>query len=574
MADPGDKAAQSVDLDLIANSYRSLTDPAAFDDMIEAWNRKLAVMESEADWTEQQLGQDLFGHLARLGALAENTVAVAEDPIRQTVEATEIATMVQTPEGRVVAINDAGVALFGSLAGSIDGLNWLDPDSTADLAAIRRSAARNGNRQRAILRHADADSSADQLVEAQILKVPGSDTGFVAIRSLALPWSAGVGGALAEAFALTEAELDVLRLFYLLRDLDKVALTRGVSLKTVRTQFKTILMKTQAHSQVNLLHLVAMLCARVAADRSGTEMGWSDPFGSERIFLRPGGKKLAYSTIGPAQGQPVLWVHGPGFNGIPPQDLIDRILAAGGRLILPCRPAHGNSERDPAQSIEDDQASALADLAEALDLRRCLAVGTTCSAQALHLARDRVPDRIGTIVAISFSWKASSDEVRRLPVVHRTVSSLAQRAPSILRSICSVALRIIHRVGPDWYVQRAHSYSQANRACLRNPETQALLRSDCRMMLAQGSEGFISDLILAQADTTGALRRSGAPTVWLMGELDQHLHPEEARSFCARYPGLALEVLPGCSELMIYQRPDLVAGIIVACLSPAPAVPS
>lgn len=566
MADLGGKPTESIDFDLIATSYRSLTDPAAFDEMIAAWNRKLAAMEGQADWTEQQLGQELFGHLARLGTLAENTAAVAEDPIRQTVEATAVATMVQSPEGRVVAINDAGMGLFGQLAGSIDNLDWLDPTSAGDLAAVRRSAAENGNRQRAILRHADLDGSSDQLVEAQVLKAPGSDTGFVTIRSLALPWSTSVGEALSEAFALTEAELDVLRLFYLTRDLDEVALTRGASLKTVRTQFKTILMKTQARSQANLLYLVAMLSARVAANRSGTEMGWSDPFGSERIFTRPGGKKLAYSTIGPAQARPVLWVHGPGFNGIPPQSLIDRIIAAGGRLILPCRPAYGNSERDHAQSIEDDQASAMAELAEELALQNCLAVGTTCSAQALHLARDRAPDRIGTIIAISFSWKASSEEVRRLPAVHRTVYSLALRAPSILRSICSVALKIIHRVGPDWYVQRAHSYSQANRTCLRNPETQALLRSDCRMMLAQGSEGFISDLILANADTTGALRRSTLPTVWLMGELDQHLHLEEAQRFCSHYPGLTLKVLPGCSELMVYQRPDLVAGAIVDAL--------
>ncbi|KPL68420.1 hypothetical protein SZ64_09990 [Erythrobacter sp. SG61-1L] len=566
MSDLGQKPAENVDFDLIATSYRSLTEPAAFDEMIAAWNRKLAAVEDEADWNEQRLGQDLFGHLSRLGSLAENTAAVAEDPIRQTVEATEVATMVQTPEGRVVAINDAGMALFGPLAGSIDPLDWLDATSTADLAALRRSAAENGNRQRAILRHAEMDGSTDQLVEAQVLKVPGSDTGFVTIRSLALPWSPGVGEALAEAFALTEAELDVLRLFYLSRDLDDVSLARGVSIKTVRTQFKTILMKTQARSQTNLLHLVAMLCARVAADRSGTEMGWSDPFGSEQIFTRPGGKKLAYSTIGPAHARPVLWVHGPGFNGIPPQSLIDRIITAGGRLILPCRPAYGNSERDHAQGIEEDQASALAELAEELGLQACLAVGTTCSAQALHLARDKVPHRIGTVVAISFSWKASSEEVRRLPAVHRTVYSLAQRAPSILRSICSVALRIIRRVGPDWYVQRAHSYSQANRACLRNPETQALLRSDCRMMLAQGTEGFISDLLLAYADTSGALTRSTSPTVWLMGELDQHLHLEEARLFCTRYPGISLKVLPGCSELMVYQRPELVADAIVEAL--------
>ncbi len=563
MAERNDSGADFIDLDLIATSYRSLTDPTAFDEMIEAWNRKLAIVECEPDWTENGLGRELFDHLTKLSTLAESAATIAEDPVRQIVEASEVATMVQSPEGRVVAMNDAAVAFFGPISGAIDSLRWLDPSSAADLTAVRRSAAKKGNRQRAILRHVETKVPATPLIEACVVRPPGTDAGFVTIRSLALPWSAAVGDALSEAFSLTEAELDVLRLFYASRDLERIASARGVSLKTVRTQFKTILLKTEARNQATLLHLVAVLCARVSADATGTEMGWSDPFGTEQFITRSNGKRLAYSTIGPRDAQPLLWVHGPAFNGIPPQELIDRLVEAGMHIILPCRPGYGNSEADSRLKVEEDQASALSELAIALNLEKCVAVGTTCSAQALHLARDRTPEQIGTIVAISFCWQATREEVERLPVMHRTMYNLAPRAPSILRSICSVGFRIIRRAGPDWYVQRAHSYSDANMICLRNPETQALLRSDCRMMLAQGVEGFMADLLLSYANTSGPLLRSVSPTMWLMGSLDQHLRVDEAQSFCTRYPGVTLKLVPDCSELMVYQRPDLVADAIL-----------
>lgn len=563
MADRQTEGLAAIDLDLVATSYRTLADAAAFDEMIEAWNRKLAIVEGQPDWSEKGLNGDLLAHLARLENFARRTDPPTEDPVRSIVEVSDGAAMVETPEGRVAAVNQAGTDMFGVVAGGLDRLDWLDPGSRGELAAIRRSAAENGNRRRAILRLHPAENGDCGLVEARVLSTPTSDTGYVVIRSLDLPWSDAVGAALADGFGLTDAEVEVLRLFYFSRDLVSVADARAVSLKTVRTQFKMILGKTEARSQANLLYLVSALCARAAADVGGRELDWADPFENERIITRSNGKRLAYSWTAAADGQPLLWVHGPGFNGTPPATLIDRLGAAGFRLILIHRPGHGNSERDRTLSVEEDQVTALIELAEALDLRDVLAVGTTCAVQALHLARDRASSRIGVIVGISFCWKATSREVARLPITHRTMLSLARRAPSILRSICSVSLRIIRRAGPDWYVQRAHGqYSEINRRCMRDAEVQVLLRSDTRMLLAQGIEGFVSDLELAYSDTHAAVRRSRAPTLWLMGSDDQHHQPDETKQL-AESLGVELHIVPECSELVLYQRPDLVAEAIL-----------
>lgn len=243
MADRQAGGMSGVDLDLVATSYRTLSDPAAFEEMIDAWNRKLAMLQDEPDWSERGLSGDLFAHLTRLEQFARSADPPSDDPIRQVVEASEEAIMVQSPEGRIAAANDAGMRLFGASAGAFDRLAWLDPASRSELITIRRSAAENGNRQRAILRMVSLENGGRDeahLVEARVLRVPTSDKGFVAIRALDLPWAAPVGEALAEAFALADAEVDVLRLFYASRDLSAVADTRGVSLKTVRTQFKAM----------------------------------------------------------------------------------------------------------------------------------------------------------------------------------------------------------------------------------------------------------------------------------------------------------------------------------------------
>lgn len=563
---------QAVDMDLIAASYRSLTDPSGFDEMVQAWNRKLALIDSSDDWTERQLDRQMFAHLTRLASLAETALPLTDDPIRDAVERSRVATMVQTPEGRIVATNEAATQIFGATAGALDDLNWLHQSSVADLVALRRSVAANGNRQRVILRLAGPivphnDAAGIRLVEACALTTPSADTGFIMITSLALPWTPAVGETLAEAFGYTDAELDVLRLFYQSRDLQQVAAARKVSVKTVRTQFKTIQAKTESHSQANLLHMIAAVCARVEADGRGEELGWSAPYGTEKILLRKNGKRLAYTVIGPASGRALLWVHGPAFNGILPQRLIDQVIGAGVRIIFPCRPGYGNSDHDPAVPVAEDQADALAELASALGLRDCVAVGTTCSAQALHLARDKVPHAIGTVVAISFCWKASAEEVEGFPVLHRTLYRLCAAAPSVLRSICSVGIRIMRKAGPDWYVERAHANSALNQACLRNPETQALLRSDCRMMMAQGPNAFMGDLLLAYADTAPVVQRAAAGTVWLMGSEEQNFDRVLADERCRRLGNVTLKVIPGCTELMLYQRPDLIADAVLEALA-------
>ncbi len=562
----------NVDLDLIATSYRALVEPAAFDDMIEAWNRKLSLIDEHDGGQEEGIAGKLLAHLERLQHLAEADLPLVEDPIRQVVEASAVATMVQSPEGQVIALNKGAEALFGAVAGVNDTLDWLAPGSHAEFFHLRRSASGAGNRQRAILRLVDTTAQHDEgedessllLAEAELLRLPSADKAFVVVRPLGLPWLPAVEEALTESFSLTPAEIDVVRLFYALRDLDGVAAQRKVSIQTVRTQFKAILGKTETRTQANLLHLAAMLCARAAVMGGGQDAGWVTPFGNEQILPRSGGARLAYSWAGASAGQPVLWLHGPAFNGVPPHCAIEAFSAAGMRLIFPSRPGYGNSDRDHSLSVEEDQVSAIVELAEALNLRECMAVGTTCSTQALHLARDRAPERIGTIIGISFCWKASTEEVQRLPVVHRTLFKLARRAPAVLRTITTVALRIIRRQGPDWYVQRAHGYSDVNRKCLRDPENQALLRADCNMMLAQGPEGFISDLLLAYVDTNAALDRARARTIWLMGGEDQHYCPRDTVRQAADLPGVDLHVLDGCSELMLYQQPLRVADIIVS----------
>lgn len=573
MADKGnDEAIAGIDLDIVAASYQALVDAAGFDAMIEAWNRKLSLHAGDLT-----IGEHLFAQLERLHELALTGSPLPEDPIRRVVDTGNVATMVLTPDGQIAAINRSGEQLFGGVAGTRDSGGWLAATSRADLAALRASASGRGNRQRAVLRIACVSDSAladrrddpvetpVELAAAELLPVAGADRPYIVVRQLDLPWSSAVGDILGESFGLTVAEIEVARLFHAHRDIPSVATGRGASLQTVRTQMKSILAKTETRTQANLLHLIATLSVRSEALRAG-QSGWSNPFENETIIMRPSGARLAYSWTGAEGGWPILWVHGPGFNGIPPPSFLRAMTEAGARVFFLTRPGYGNSDRCADLSVEADHVAAILALAEHLDLKQCPAVGTTCSAQALHLARDQNPERIGLVVAISFSWKATEEEVDRLPVVHRTMFRLAAQAPRILRALCAVAIRVIRVQGPDWYVQRAHSYSDINRACLRDPENQALLRADCEMMLAHGVEGFLGDLQLAYADTGPALQRATAPTLWLMGNRDQHCDPVGTAELAGRLPRTTLVVIDDASELMLYQQPRAVAAKIIAAV--------
>lgn len=136
------------------------------------------------------------------------------------------------------------------------------------------------------------------------MKASNQDSYYIVIRSLELEWSSEVSTTLSQAFDLTDAEIDVARQFFENCDLAAVAALRKVSVHTVRTQMKTILSKTGATSQAELIRLFSMVASRQMLRNRGLLTEWQDPLGREEILMTNSGRKIAWTWMGAPDGTP------------------------------------------------------------------------------------------------------------------------------------------------------------------------------------------------------------------------------------------------------------------------------
>jgi len=77
--------------------------------------------------------------------------------------------------------------------------------------------------------------------------------------STELVWPEGFEDTVREAFGLTSAEVEIVRGIALGLPVKDIAEARGRSQETVRTQMRSILSKTETHSQSELLRVVLCL---------------------------------------------------------------------------------------------------------------------------------------------------------------------------------------------------------------------------------------------------------------------------------------------------------------------------
>ncbi len=107
-----------------------------------------------------------------------------------------------------------------------------------------------------------------------------------------------------------------------------------------------------------------------------------------------------YREVGPADGRPVVFVHGFLVDGTVWGDVPDRLAAGGLRCLVPTWPlgAHRTPMRDGADLSPRGTARIVLSFLEALDLSDVTLVGSDTGGGVCQLVLDEDPSRIGRLV--------------------------------------------------------------------------------------------------------------------------------------------------------------------------------
>ncbi|MGE4327865.1 MAG: alpha/beta fold hydrolase [Pseudodonghicola sp.] len=567
---------------VISAIYEAVLRPELYDDFLELWSEHVL----------HELGGPKGIDKVRPAGCGDDVVicgAELEDHFRRAFDILErIGRQQKVPGIRRFIEEHAGYALLLRCDGSLLARSRRaerGDDQTPDLAgfeahlaagsvhqlhALLASCAEGGQRAEAVV--LSTDLSARYLI-ARLQPGAEAEGGerLVVIEPLEVIWSDRVEALLTRSFGLSPAEVDLVRHLMAGRSLKQIAEGTQRSEHTVRNQSKSVLAKTGAPSQADLIRLVAVLC-RGAGPGAGRLGG----FGVGRQRMRDAlGRGFELYEFGPPDGQPVLFLHGmldamAGLKLLQPE-LARRRL----RVLAPVRAGYGHSEPldRPDQAVEAGLAQADA-IWSRFDLGAVPVIGHMAGAVHAFALAARHPDRVAAVLPVSGSLPFRSlAQFRRMARRQRIVSYTARVAPLLLPAILRVAVAQIDSGLVSDFGRALYPEGSPDLLLVHRPEVLDALCEAYRFSVTQGHLGFLGDAYFAVRDWSADVAATACPIHFFHGTDDPAVALEDVRALCAATPGAELTVLPDCGQLVIYQHPGVVLDRLAAMVPATAAAP-
>lgn len=285
------------------------------------------------------------------------------------------------------------------------------------------------------------------------------------------------------------------------------------------------------------------LAAPQACDRAG----WKailDRFPARAAATARHGR-LSWREAGPADGMPLILLHGIGSGSGSWAWQVDAFAAAGYRIVAWDAPGYGDSDRGP------DPAPRPAAYADALaDLLDALAVGTC----------DLVGHSLGSLIGASFAADRP-ERVRRL-VLASTAHGHARLDPAARREKLDARLSAFDRLGP-----RAHAEERAPRLLSDRADADAvaLVRYNMARLRAEGYAAAAR--LLSRGDLLADAARLCGPVLVLGGAADAVTPPAACRQTAAAIgPRAIYREIPGAGHACYIEAPEAFNAAVLAFL--------
>src|SRR5690242_19908439 len=112
---------------------------------------------------------------------------------------------------------------------------------------------------------------------------------------------------------------------------------------------------------------------------------------------------IHYEESGPAQGRPIVFIHGYAMAPSLWRPLIERLAGWGSRCLAPTWPlgAHPEPMREGAELTMESMAALVAEFLEALELEDVVLVGNDTGGAIAQLVATTAPARLGALVLTS-----------------------------------------------------------------------------------------------------------------------------------------------------------------------------
>ncbi len=568
--------------ELVNQIYAGALNPSTFNELFKAWDEHFdALTETDQrtltedfSWTEE-----FVSHFEQAGLFLDKISYEREPSLFEKIETIQAAVILCRPDGIIYQTNEHAAAINSiSSANSILELAFdMETERIiSGLLKFLRNVEDQPEDKKSVVRLSSGMSDEPLLFWAEyVVREDGykatSNSRYLMFKAISPVWSEGIAEAVAAAFKLTEAEVDLVQNLYHGLSIREISESTKRSQATLRTQLSSVLHKTGTKTQVELARILSGL-VQIFAQQSR-----KDPKRPQEVqILRH--RKQTSRSIKMHDGSNLQVVESGDLDGVPfffiqlsttptlTDEIIEALHGNGIRLISPYRSGVGGTTKQKVTLNPEVWVQYYLQAMEHLGVDPNY-IGGHCSGgiYALHLAKE-LGKRCKRILLVDTGAPLKTAwMVNQMPSAPKRQFLAARYFPAALKTPYRLVKADFYSgsEGEDRLVRYFYDGSPTDEQLLDTKDYWQITRDNLDYCM-QNPFQLARDVAHWSRDHTPLLEAVSQNTHvrYFHGE-DNYVHrADNIRKLCSKDARLSNNIVPGQAQLLIYAEPELFAGEI------------
>ena len=559
--------------EIVDRLYDVAVDPIRLEDLMVVWEvaqgpTRTGLVESAVELEDEEIE----AHLRRATVFLERFEATRGEAVYRSVleDIPRSAAFLSDGGAGIAAFNRPAAVAFGLK----DGAHLSDlPFDAEDISLLRGVIYKvaSGQAERVVTLRIRSSITGSPVI-VRIGPITSDNAKPLAlVMSTELVWPEGFEVTVQEAFGLTAAEVEIVQGMTLGLPIKDIADSRGRSAETVRTQVRSILAKTETHSQSELIRVVLGLMdvAFMPAEGAGpvpNRMGALEQLSFQQT-TGADGRRLEWIEFGSPSGAPCVFMHlDYGFIRWPAT--AERAARTRGiRVIVPVRAGYGRTEllprgADHLQGVTQDYLTVL----DRLGITRTAVIPMGADLRfALNLSLKRpglVTGILGCATQLPLRTAAQYD---RMDKWQRFILANARYAPKVLPFLVQAGFSLARRLGKEKFFAQVNGGSKADMEAFAIPEVREAVLAGSEVSLGAkilAHEAFTRECIGSEKDWSDLVRAVTVPVQLLQGDQDPQTPVQTIKELMLDYPHLEISFVPNTGQLLFFAQWPMVLDIL------------
>lgn len=367
-------------------------------------------------------------------------------------------------------------------------------------------------------------------------------------------WGPDVDRLLKQNYAMSSKEREVVSFLYQGMAAKSIAAKRHRSEATVRKQIRSVLAKTDCHTQAQLMRLITGMTFAGARQQPAP---WFEPDTEIKGFELQDGRSLRFYDTGGVSRPVIVVCHGILHTPELPAEFLKVLLKNGYRVIGVCRAGFGHStaSHDPANLLRES-ATDLRQLLNHLRIKTVTLLGNMSGSHYCYAAATLMPQRVRNIICIAGTLPyLSQDQIRQMPSGARAMANTARYFPTLSPLLVRSAMSIIDGGDVRRLVKTAYGNSLADLEVLNHPDILRRLSNGYRFAVHQGFASYAQGSRIVMQDHRDAFDKLTCPIHLIHGDDDGLIDIQAVHQLALNRSNVTVSTVKHSGQLALYTKP-------------------